>query len=187
MTRVTLKIRGEDLKKKLIIRDGVDGIDGTVGEKGRDGKDGIDGKNSKPEEFLPLIEERLPSLGEKIRDGLELLQNEERLDMKAIKGLLETLEKLEKKKVVYGGGGGVVGRDLIKEIDISSQLDGVTKTFNIQGVWNIITVDLSSFPHALRKTMDYTWTSTSITFTDQIDAASSLAVGQTCILTVVSA
>ena len=106
MTRITLKIRGEDLKKKLKIQDGVDGIDGAVGEKGQNGKDGIDGKNSKPEEVLPLIEERLPSLGEKIRDGLELLQNEERLNMKAIKGLLETLEKLEKKKVVYGGGGG---------------------------------------------------------------------------------
>ena len=187
MTKVHIKIKGEDLKEKLRIQDGVNGMPGIKGQDGNDGKNGIDGKNSKPEEILPLIEERLPSLGEKVRDGLELLQNEERLDMKAIKGLLETLEKLEKKKVVYGGGGGVVGRDLIKEIDISSQLDGVTKTFNIQGVWNIITVDLSSFPHALRKTMDYTWTSTSITFTDQIDAASSLAVGQTCILTVVSA
>ena len=128
---------------------------------------------------------------EAIRDKLESLKDDERLDKSAIKGLDEILNEfrglisgLNKNKTF---GGGIVGRDLIKDIDISSQLDGVTKTFNIPAVWNIVSVDLSSFPHALRKNVDFTYTTTSITFTNEINAGSSLAQGQTCILTVVTA
>lgn len=83
--------------------------------------------------------------------------------------------------------GGIAGRDLFQDVDLSSQLDGATKTFNIAAVWNIISVHLSSFPHALRKGTDFTYTPTSITFTSEIDAALSLASGQTCVLTVINA
>ncbi len=81
----------------------------------------------------------------------------------------------------------VIGRDVFKDIDLSSQLDGSTKTFNIMAVWNILNVSLSSYPYgALRKGIDYTWTPTSITFTDEIDASTQLSTGQKCILTVVT-
>ncbi len=141
------------------------------------------------------IEKDLPKLGLSIRDGLELLprgennEPDERLEKEAIKGLDEELAVIRKQiaSIPNNGTLGVTGRDLFKDIDLSDQLDGVTKTFNIQAIYNIITVDLSSNPFALRKGIDYTYTPTSITFTSQIDAASSLAAGQTCILTVVQA
>lgn len=48
---------------------------------------------------IPTLEDMqnsLPALGEKFRDGLELLNGDERLDISAIKDLKEYLEKLEK-------------------------------------------------------------------------------------------
>jgi len=67
--------------------------------KGKDGKDGKSIKGDKGEPADPLdtdrlitesidqIEERLPVLGESVRNSLELLQKEDRLDILAIKGL----------------------------------------------------------------------------------------------------
>lgn len=136
-----------------------------------------------------IVEVAVADTPDKIRDKLESLTNDERLKIEAIKDLREELDELKKKIVKTGTvfqGGGIIGRDLIKDIDISSQLDGVTKTFNIQAVWNIVSVHLSSFPHALRKTTDFTYTPTSITFTSEIDASRSLRTGDTCVLTVVS-
>lgn len=138
------------------------------------------------DEIQQKIEKNLPQYGEVFRDGLELLEGGERLKIEAIKDLREELDELKKRPIAFQGGG-IVGRDIIQDIDISDDLDGVTKTFNIQAVWRIISVDLSSFPYgSLRKNIDYTWTPTSITFTDEIDAATQLAEGQSCILTVVT-
>lgn len=117
------------------------------------------------------------------------LEDEYKIDKSHIKGL-EDLEKQIStlKKGSTTSGFGVVGRDLFKDIDLSSQLDGVTTTFQLPAVWNIITVNLSSFPFgSLRKGIDFTYTSTAITFTSQIDPATQLASGQSCILTVVTA
>lgn len=108
-------------------------------------------------------------------------------DKKIKKERIEGWKELEQKAGRQGGGGAIAGRDLFKDIDLSDQLDGSTKTFQIQAIWNIVSVDLSSFPYALRKGVDYTYTPTSITFTDEINAATSLAEGQTCVLTVVTA
>jgi len=174
---------------------GVDYFDGKDGHKGDDGKDGI---SPDPQEVVSLVLEqipkgetadelysKLPQYGTLVRDALELLDGEERLDIKYIKGweeMLKRIKSVESRPAVIGGMG---GRDLIQEIDLSPQLDGVTTTFNIQAVYKILTVDLSSFPNALRKGVDYTNTTTTITFTSQIDPATSLAAGQTCIITAV--
>ena len=102
-----------------------------------------------------------------------------------IKGLREELDGLKKKidSKVMPMGGGIVGRDLFKDIDISSQLNGVLKTFNIQGVWRIISVDIDSYPYgAMQKTTDFTNTSTTITFGDSIDVATQLRTGAKCII-----
>ena len=141
------------------------------------------------EETRKLIPPPSEESAEDIRNKLELLEGEERLNVSAIEGLEDLLKRIEKveKKPDTIINGGVIGRDLIKDIDLSSQLDGVTKTFQLPAVWNVVSVHLSSFPHALRKTVDFTYTPTSITFTSEIDAAVALATGQTCVLTVVSA
>lgn len=99
-------------------RDGEEGSPGKDGEPGKDGQDGKDGVNGKDAptvdtsnlaleasteaiaELLPLIptieeiEADLPKLGEPIRDGLELLKGDERLDISAIKGVGKRLAKL---------------------------------------------------------------------------------------------
>lgn len=131
------------------------------------------------------LEESLPKYGSAVRDGLELLPEDEKLTIASIKDLRRELDELKNRKPQINGG--IIGRDLIKDIDISSQLDGIKTTFNIQSIWNVITVDLSSFPYgSLRKNVDYTWTPTSVTFTSQIDPSTQLASGQSCVLTVVT-
>ena len=142
-----------------------------------------DGNTPTETELLALIKPLipLPVKGDKGNDGVIEDIKDIREDIKELK---EDMKK--QKSRVFGGG--IVGRDLFKDIDISSQLDGATKTFNIQAVWRIISVDLSSFPYgSLRKTADYTWTPTSITFTNQIDAATQLSAGSSCIITAVLA
>ena len=119
-------------------------------------------------------------------DSTGLTQSIEELK-KELADLDEKIDQVRKIKTSSGRGGGGMNRAHFDDIDLSPQLDGVTKTFNIHAVFNILTVDLSSFPNALRKGIDFTYTATTITFTDQIDAATQLAAGQTCILTVVNA
>lgn len=149
----------------------------------------------------PLVEE-LESLREAlppqltadwVRNLLEMLQGDERLEMSAINGLEEKLKELrtiaERKSPPQAQQpimAGAIGRSLFRDIDLSAQLDGVTKTFQLPAIWNILSVSLSSFPNALRKNVDFTYTNRSITFTSEINAATSLAAGQTCVLTVVN-
>lgn len=97
-----------------------------------------------------------------------------------------TLKKEMKRVNETPGGGGIVGRDIVRNYDLSDQLDGVTKTFNLPAIWSVISVATSSFPNVLRPIIDYTFTGQSITFTDEIDAGTTLAEGQTVVLTIVS-
>jgi hypothetical protein len=106
-------------------RDGKDGKDGKKGEKGDKGDDGksVDeatiismASNRALEALKPLIptieaiEADLPKLGASIRDGLELLQGDDRLKIEAIKDLREELDKIKNAKVNVVGGVGGSGR-----------------------------------------------------------------------------
>jgi hypothetical protein len=172
------------------------GDKGEPGRDGADGQDGLNGVNPDPTEIVPLVLEqiKLPEYKETVLDnGEQIVQkindlptdnDDFKIDVSHIKGLKKFVK--ENQQTIISGG--ITGRDLFKDIDLTDQLDGVTTTFNIQGVWNIISVNLSSYPYgSLRKGVDYTWTPTSITFTSEIDASTQLAVGQKCILTVVLA
>jgi hypothetical protein len=93
------------------------------GEKGADGRDGISpdpalvavlATKLTQERLLPQIPtieqvlSNIPQAGEKIRDGLENLKGNERLEISAIKDLEEELEKIKKIKTtrqLFGGGG----------------------------------------------------------------------------------
>lgn len=144
----------------------------------------------KVEEKLPeILPEILPKFGTSIRDGLELLHEDERLDVSAIKGLEEKIEELRKlisttKPVVFGGGGTAGGGRIVKSYDLSSQLDGVTKVFSLPAMWRIISIQSSSFPNAFRPTIDYTYDAGAhtLTFTSEIEASTTLAQGQTIII-----
>ena len=106
--KVQININAEDLKKKLNIKDGyspikgVDYFDGKTPVKGVDYFDGevpdttevaleaskmaqIELKSKIP--TISQIVSELPSFGAEVRDSLELLQGEDRLDKSAIRGL----------------------------------------------------------------------------------------------------
>ncbi len=90
-----------------------------VDEKVKELKNGIDGKDADEQAIadkvlrevqspiIEKIEKNLPKLGEPIRDALELLAGDQRLDKSAIRGLDELLEEIGKRKnqnIPYVGG-----------------------------------------------------------------------------------
>src|SRR3990167_5318780 len=127
--KIKIKIKAEDLRRKLKIENGKDGytpkkgVDYFDGEKGESGNDGItpdtnkivlEASNMALVELeskiptIPAILELLPMEGEKVRDALEVLTWDERLDKSAVKGLedyneISRLAKLPKNGVTYGG------------------------------------------------------------------------------------
>ena len=137
-----------------------------------------------------LIEKRIKAIeekpvkeetGETIVDKINALEIEpdKQIDAKHIKGL----EKYGgKDRVIYTGGGGSGGGRIVREYDLSASLDGSTKTFTLPAFWRVISVHLSSFPNILRPTVDYTTSNPSITFTDEVNASTSLQNGQTAIV-----
>lgn len=154
---------------RATLRDGRDGIDG---------KDGAPGKDSDPEE---VIGEVLSRLSKRMRKGNDLVDeiNAPSTTQKISKDRIEGLDEIEKAARRPFVGGGITGRDVIQSYDLSPLLDGNTKTFNLPGNWTILSVSGTSFPYTFRRFVDYTFTTQSITFTDQINAADSLAAGQT--------
>ncbi len=70
------------------------GPQGERGEQGKPGENGTDAPVVDEEALLLKIENDLPKLGQKTRDGLELLQGEERLDISAIRGVEDLQERL---------------------------------------------------------------------------------------------
>ena len=148
--------------KLATLKDGKNGVAGEIGPPGKDGS---------------------PDTGVEIRNKLEHLTGEDRLDSSAIKGLDERLKKIEKTPIMSGWSSASGGK-IVKSYDLSDSLNGVTKTFTLPSFWRIISVHLSSVPNILRPTIDYTSDATvpSITFTSQIDAASSLSTGQSLII-----
>lgn len=134
------------------------------------------------------LEQNLPQLGERIRDGLELLPEGERLSIDAVEGLRDELERLDKKKSGSGGNmmvaGPASGGRIVKYHDLSSSLDGSTKTFSLPAFWRVISVHFSSAPWIARPTTDYTTDASvmTITFTDQIDASTVLSQPQSVII-----
>src|SRR3990167_3542800 len=100
-------------------RNGSDGLDGSDGKDGVNGENGIDGKNGSPD------------TSEQIRNKLEELKNEDRLDKSAIKGLKELEEKIDDIKIksntrVIAGP----SANAIQVADLTSQCNGTLKTYH---------------------------------------------------------
>ena len=177
--------RGERGEKgdSIIGKTGPQGPRGEKGEKGLVGRDGISpdpmdiaSRASKltQEALTPLIptlmqiEDDIPKLGEKIRDSLEILSGDERLEIKAIKDLQEKLDALDKKKVVVGGGGfnyGALDLHIIDDETPTGTPNGVLTTFTINHAPSPVS-SLKVYLDGMRMklTTDYTFSSTTITF-----------------------
>lgn len=141
----------------------------------QNGLDGEDGKDADPKMVADMV------LSKIIIPDVTPLKKE----IDDLKEMIKKMKKSYGKTIFVGGNGGATGGGIVKVYDLSAQLDGVTKTFALPAFWRVLTADLSSFPNALRPTVDFTTdgAAMTITFTSAIDAASSLATGQTCIIT----
>ncbi len=129
----------------------------------------IDGKDAdesammvqmKSEMMQPMIDEStakvetdLPKLGVSIRNGLELLQGDERLDVKAIKGLDEELKKVSDAIPAKGGGGRTWGGTGFH--DLSAQTNGTLKVFSVPKGLSAILFS-SDFPSVLMENRGFT-------------------------------
>jgi len=131
----------------------------------------------------PLIPEPIPGSED---TGEEIISkvNNDKSDHLIRKGKIEGMEELESAvrtvdatTRLWSNSGSFVYAH-----DISASLDGVTKTFTLVPNARVILVFGSSVPGVFRPTVDYTTTSSEITFTDEITASSTLATGQTVIL-----
>ena len=180
-----------DLSKKLdsylaettaLVRSRIDTIrDGKDGEDGKDADEDAIAEKVKQSIKIPTIEEienDLPKLGDRIRDGLELLQGDNRLNKNAIKGL-EEMEKNfdEKLSRIPRGRMGMRKMPIVKRYNLSSQTDGSTKTFSLPvdttdvlGVWS------SQFPITYNPLTDWTFAGRTLTLTGEVEAP---ATGQT--------
>ena len=165
--------RGADGKDSTVA--GPKGEQGEQGEMGLPGTDGVDGKDGK---------DGSPDTGKEIVDKINELPIEDELQIgvEHIRGLIKELKDLRKLASTQTFVGGSGGKGHIKPYDISSQLNGVLKTFNLPANWTVISVVSTSFPNAFRPVIDYTFTPTTITFTSEITASSTLASGQSVIV-----
>lgn len=122
---------------------------------------------------MPKIEELkndLPKLGAPIRDSLELLQGDDRLDKSAIKGLEEDLKKISEAKGSGNAGGGAVARTRVHYYDLTSQCNGVLKTFAVPLNFGIIGVFSTQFPVNYRPLVDWTEGNRTLTLTSEVSA-----------------
>lgn len=135
MKKLNLKVNldAKKLKEKMGLKDGVDG---------KNGKDGIspiietesiviEASTRAVDEIKSLIptieqlEQKIPVLGEPIRDSLELLEGEDRLDAKAIKGLEKFIK--EGKTVEYNKA---LGLYQLVDVNVSGLTTGQVLKWN---------------------------------------------------------
>ena len=149
---------------------GPQGVQGVQGERGFDGDKGIKGdKGEKGDHGKDGLE---ISVGD-IKNKLESLKGDERLDASAIKGLAKRVRAFQDRgALVLGGGGGggqatfpTVERRIYNEIPAGSINDSnVTFTLASPPVNNSAQIYLNGLRQAI--TTDFTITNASITFTN---------------------
>lgn len=175
-------------------RDGKDGKDGKSlkgpkgdkGEKGDKGDTGValfgpkgrDGKDGSPD-TPEQVRDKLASLSPGDEDNPD-----ERLSIDAIANLREELDDLRKRGASGQHHTFAIQRGQLMTHDLSDQLDGVKSTFTLPAFWRIISVQSTSAPVVFRPTVDYNADASvpSITFTSQVDPATTLSEGQTLLV-----
>ena len=154
----------------------------------KDGEDGADADEHRVsiiaseralEAVKPLIpttsgiKKELLKMGRILRKALK-----KKLRISDIKGLKEALDK----KVIYTGTSGGAGMGgSIRFYDLSSQLNGVLKTFQLPAFARVVDVKLSSIP-VMREDTDYEINGSTfqITFKSGVKASTALDSGQSC-------
>ena len=172
------KIKGERGLRGEVGERGYDGKDGKNGKDGKDGesivgqagKDGIDGKDGKDGR------DGSQDMAEDIRNKLELLQGDERLNKSAIKGLEEELKRIEAIRGTsrVGGGTSAMGvaaafpRILHKETP-TGDIDSVNLEYSVNHSINAVV--LLSINGQIIEDSNYSVSGRTITFTEALPAA----------------
>jgi len=99
------------------------------------------GKDADEEAIVSTLEGRLPTMGETFRDGLELLQGDERLDESAIKGLEELIKRVAGPRVLAVGGSGG-GKGVLPALPATTTITEATYTASVK--YGIILADATS-------------------------------------------
>lgn len=134
-----IKISKEELRKKLNVRDGKDGADSTV--EGPRGERGIKGEAGSPDTGDEIIAKVNGSGGQ--------------IDRERIKGIDELEKGLQKKINSIPKGGGGRSSHSVHFYDLSSQTNGILKTFIVPK--NISAIVISSdFPSVLMEKNGFT-------------------------------
>ena len=119
------------------------------------------------EEFQAMIPEEITPV--QVRDNLETLKGNERLDASAIKGLDKMEESI--RASIPPRVQTPAKAYKIHLADVSSQCDGVNKTFYTGGThFGIVSVCGTQFPLIYRPLIDYTETATGFTLTAAVSA-----------------
>lgn len=115
---------------------------------------------------------------DEIRNKLEVLQGDERLDKSAIKGL-DTLEA-QLTEVKNRPAAQPAKAYMVQKKDVSAQCNGSQKTFSVGGShFGVLGVYSTEFPIIYRPIIDYTETNTGIVLTSAVAAPAS---GQTLVI-----
>jgi len=144
-------------------------------KEGKDGSDGLDGSTPTREELTNLISPLIPEAiapkeetAEEHRDKLEELEGEERLDKDAIKGLEDMFEELNSKLNRVAEVRSGPNANAIQSDDLTSQLDGENRTFNVSRHRIPLALRGSQFPFEYRFTVDYTTANKTLILTDEV-------------------
>jgi len=158
-----MKGKHEEMMKRMeekmsMMKDGQDADPNTVAEI-------VKGMIEIPE--VEDIEKNLAKLGEPIRDGLELLQGDERLDVSAIKGLQELLDGLKTTRVGGGGGFSKMAMDIhfLDPYVPTGTVNGVNTDFVLSNTPSPATsLKVYKDGQKMRLSVDYTLSGRTITF-----------------------
>jgi len=146
----------------------------------RDGKDADEKqivKNVISQIKLPEQKEVILDNAGQLRDKLETLKEDDRLDKSAIRGLEEALKKSGGDNRIFSIGG--AARNAVEFSDLSAQLNGVLKTFSVPKR-RFIALFGTQAPVIYRPETDYTGSGTgTLTLTAEVTAPST---GQSLIL-----
>ena len=159
---------------------------------------GLDGKNASIEdvarevlnkipevdkgEIADLVIKQIPASGGDIRNSLELLQEDDRLDKSAIKGIEELKKELREEISAVrsmkssNAFGGLV--NTVRFVDLTAQCDGSNKTFQVPLHRKVVMLSGTQFPLIYRPVVDYTTANHSLKLTSEVGAPET---GQTLI------
>lgn len=134
-------------------QDGLNGIDGDNGKDGVDGQPGKHGIDGQPGKDAAPVD--IPALIEQVLEKIPAPKEP---------GIIQR---------IVGGG-----RPRVFTVDLSSQCDGVTKTFNLPLNFGVLSLFSTEFPIVYRPVIDYIEGNRTITLTSQVSAPQA---GQTLI------